>query len=223
MSNNSEQPKSEGFLYNVLSGLVVLGSLVAGALAYPNLPARVPMHWNLAGQVDRYSSAFAGAFMMPLMLAGIFLLMVVIPKLDPRAGNYLKMGRVYAIIRFCILLVLATLHLGLLGAALGYGDIVPHLASGGVGLLIFIMGNYFGKVKYNYTFGLRTPWTLASEQVWYRTHRAMGPLWMLGGFLLAAASFVPVSFRIPLFGISLSILIIAPMAYSYVIFRRLER
>lgn len=222
MNANPKSKQNEGFWYNVLSVVVVLASLVLGWLAYPRLPAQVPTHWNLAGQVDGYSSPFMGAFMMPLLVTAILALMWLVPKIDPKRDNYLKMGRVYSAVRFYIILLLAAMHLAILGAALGYGDITPHLVSSGVGLLFIIIGNYFGKVKYNYTFGIKTPWTLANEQVWYRTHRAMGPLWMVGGIFMAAASFVPLSLRMPLFILSLVILVIVPFAYSYLIFRQLE-
>ncbi|WP_405001280.1 DUF1648 domain-containing protein [Geochorda subterranea] len=47
--------------------LALVGSFVAGILLYPALPERVPIHWNLAGQVDGYGSRAMGAFFLPVM------------------------------------------------------------------------------------------------------------------------------------------------------------
>ena len=43
-------------------------------------------------------------------------------------------------------------------------------------ILFIVIGNVMGKVRQNYIFGLRTPWTLSSEQAWDKTHRTIGRL-----------------------------------------------
>lgn len=48
-----------------------------------------------------------------------------------------------------------------------------------VGALFIAMGNMFGKIRPNYTLGIRTPWTLADAQVWDKTHRFAGRLFVI--------------------------------------------
>ena len=43
-----------------------------------------------------------------------------------------------------------------------------------IGLMFIVLGNYMGKVRKNFFIGIRTPWTLASDEVWNRTHRLGG-------------------------------------------------
>lgn len=52
-----------------------------------------------------------------------------------------------------------------------------------------------GRLRPNRWTGIRTPFTMASEENWYRTHRAAAPILMaagvalvVGGFLLAGAA-----------------------------------
>ena len=48
------------------------------------------------------------------------------------------------------------------GERLPMQHIIPVL----LGLLLVIIGNYFGKLRKNFFAGIRTPWTLASNEVW---------------------------------------------------------
>ena len=53
-----------------------------------------------------------------------------------------------------------------------------------------------GKVRRNFWVGIRTPWTLASEQVWYSTHRFAARTMVAGALLSLAATWMglPLSF-----------------------------
>lgn len=203
------------------SGLLVLINLILGVYFYPQLPDTVPSHWNAAGQIDSYAGRFWGAFGIPLLILGIFVLFFIIPRIDPKKANYAKMGRVFWIFSFSLVLFLSILYWSVLGVALGYLKGLPRWYFGGIGILFIIIGNYYGKIKFNYTFGLRTPWTIANEEVWYKTHRIAGPIWMAGGFLLLFTGLLPVSWAMPWFFTIIVVITLVPTLYSYQIFKRL--
>ena len=48
--------------------LIVIALIVSIAV-YPQLPDRVPTHWNTAGEVNGWSSRLWGAWMLPLIMA----------------------------------------------------------------------------------------------------------------------------------------------------------
>ena len=60
---------------------------------------------------------------------------------------------------------------------------VGGLISAGIGLIFIFIGNYMPRIRPNYTFGIRLPWTLANETVWYKTHRVGGALLMAAGIV----------------------------------------
>jgi uncharacterized membrane protein len=78
-----------------------------------------------------------------------------------------------------------------------------------------------GKLRKNFFIGIRTPWTLASDEVWARTHRVAGMLFVPAGVIVVVASLVnaPLMFSV---GVMLAAAFIA-LVYSYVIYRRVER
>ena len=86
-----------------------------------------------------------------------------------------------------------------------------------MGLLFVIIGNYLPKCKQSYTVGIKVPWTLNSEENWYRTHRFAGILWVIGGFLGMATAFVG---GFVAFMVIMALMTVAPVVYSYVLYRK---
>lgn len=217
----SETEKStDSKLFTMLSRLVVLACIIAAFILYPRLPEQVPSHWNAAGEIDGYMGRLGGAFLMPMIMLGLFIMLRIIPKIDPKKANYLKMGKAYSSVVFAIILFMGAMYVGTIAAVYGYKMAVPRVAMTGIGLLLIIIGNYMGKIKFNYTFGIRTPWTLANEEVWYKTHRVMAPLWVVGGVILLPVSFLPSNWTIPLILVVSLGLSFGSMAYSFIVYRK---
>ncbi|WP_366923501.1 DUF1648 domain-containing protein [Metallumcola ferriviriculae] len=157
--------------------LLVIGTLAVGIWAYPQLPDQVPMHWNVQGEVDDYGSRLTGAFAIPLLNVAIYFLFIFLPRLDPKYDNYRKFSEVYRIFRYAMHLFFTGLYLVTIATALGNPLPIGRIVPAGVALLLLVIGNYLGRVRHNYFLGIRTPWTLANEEVWRKTHRLTGYLW----------------------------------------------
>ncbi|WP_420488190.1 SdpI family protein [Gottfriedia acidiceleris] len=75
-------------------------------------------------------------------------------------------------------------------------------------------------VRSNYFIGVRTPWTLSNENVWKKTHRVSGRLFMIVGLCFLLLYFIPVSNK----GIIVIPLIIFLVGfttiYSYIAFKK---
>ena len=44
--------------------VILAAMFVAGAIAWPRVPERVPVHWSFDGQVDRYGGRFEGIWLL---------------------------------------------------------------------------------------------------------------------------------------------------------------
>jgi uncharacterized membrane protein len=199
--------------------LVALGFAIAIAL-YDRLPDLIPTHWNSAGRPS-FTAKPIGPFVLPLTTAGVYLLLLVIPHISPRGYRVDGFLRVFAIVQLAIVAFLFFLTLVGLFSAAGLPLDVERSLHAGLGLLLVILGNFMGKLTKNFFIGIRTPWTLASDEVWLRTHRLGGKLFVLAGLALLLAALVGGSGGYT----SLCIILVAvaiPAVYSYVIYRRVE-
>ena len=222
----TEGKKSNANVWKVLAGVLVIFSFALGIWAYPQLPEQVPSHWNASGQVDGYTNALGGAFLLPAILLGVYILLWIIPKIDPKKENYQKMGKAYWVSAFFVTLVLSGVHIFAIAAALeitpSKQDLPIAWINIMIGLLFIILGNYMGKIKPNYTFGIRTPWTLANEEVWKKTHRFSGPVMLGAGVITIAAAFLPVSWNFGIMMVAVGGSAIIEIVYSYIVFKKIN-
>lgn len=118
------------------------------------------------------------------------MLLLFLPRLDPRRANYDQFWGVYSVMRLAVVLVLALVYgfvlLWVRGVQLDVLVVIPVLVGG----LFVVIGNLMGKVRPNLFVGIRTPWTLSSKRSWVRTHRLGGWLFVLMGLALLVSGFV---------------------------------
>ncbi len=198
-----------------------VAAAVAFSLAvYSQLPERMPVHWDLSGDADRYGSRLEGAFFMPCVMVALLVFLVWLPSRDPRATNIAKFRDSYDLMVAATMGFMSLLHVALLGSALGWPINVATVALVGVGVLFMILGNLLPRARSNFIFGIRTPWTLSSETVWTRSNRVAGYSMVVAGFLTAASAFIASPWRFLIIFVSLALSAILPIVYSYILWSR---
>jgi uncharacterized membrane protein len=206
-------------------GLVIFSSVVVGALlmlsawAWFQLPAdaQVPIHWGADGQANGYASKTVGLLLLPLVTLGVAALFWIIPVIEPRRANILKSGKAYAAIWVAVVLMLAALDVVAVAAAMGAELDMTLIVFVATGALFIVIGNYLPKVRPNYMVGIRTPWTLASDLSWDRTHRVGGRLFVLEGLVFILIGLVrpaPEALVVVLIG-GIAVMLVFVFAYSY--------
>lgn len=214
----------------LISAGCVAAMFAVSAWAYPRLPdTPIAVHWGLNGQPDGYAGKAQALLMMPILAAGLSLLLALMPQILPRKSRLERSALAYSVTWIGVLLVLAVCHVVVLAKGMGAAFDVARPITFAVAVLMLAIGNYMGKIRYNYVFGVRTPWTLADERVWDKTHRFTGR-WMVGcalvlGLVTLAAPEGPQGMGLMISGITLCAVIpaIAGVLYSMLISRRLER
>ena len=78
------------------------------------------------------------------------------------------------------------------------------------------------KIKPNYTFGIKLPWTLANDEVWQKTHRLSGYLWIMAGIIMMASYFISPNAYVFL-GVLIIPLLVVPTIYAYRLYHKLEK
>jgi uncharacterized membrane protein len=160
---------------------------------WDKLPARVPIHWNLRGQIDGWASKPFGMLVLPVMSLGIIALLHVLPRFDPKlrrsGGAHGRMQSVLGILRLVLAVFFLALFCLQVAAALGHTVAVGRIMPAATLLLLAIIGNYLSTLRPNYFAGIRTPWTLESPATWRATHRLGGRLTFYGSLLLLLVQF----------------------------------
>jgi uncharacterized membrane protein len=178
---------------NWLEGLLLVAPLVAVAMLWNDLPARVPVHWNLRGEINGWASKPVALLGMPLVSIAIIALLHVLPRFDPKlrrtGGTHGRMPRVLAIVRIALAALFVAIFSMQIAATLGRPVAADRIVPTTLLLFLAVIGNYLSNLRPNYFIGIRTPWTLESTETWRATHRLGGYLTFYGALLLLALQF----------------------------------
>lgn len=166
-------------------GLLALASIALSSGFAPYLPESVPTHWNLHGEADEFGSPWTALLLFPGVLAGLGVLLHVLPILGPFRRNFEQFAPTYGRVAVVALLTILGLQAIVLMKSAGLPISIGRSFCIVLGLLFAALGNWMGKLRRNFYVGIRTPWTLANEAVWERTHRLGGKLFTVQGVLAA--------------------------------------
>jgi uncharacterized membrane protein len=203
-----------------LPALLVMAAMFAGAIwAWPQLPERIPTHWNLRGEVDGWGNKFVGLALLPVTTICLYGMMLLTAFVDPGKDNYQNFSKAFGVIRLALVLLFAVIYSASLFAAFGYAFNMTTVILCAMGFLFIVLGNYMSKIRPNWFVGVRTPWTLSSRLSWDKTHRLAGWLFMpMGAMFLVVAWFQNVwTFTAMLVVDGLCVLWM--VAYSYLVYR----
>jgi uncharacterized membrane protein len=202
----------------VIIAIIVLSFLI-GLFFYPYIPEVVASHWDAQGVVNGYMPKFWGVFLVPIISLGLVLLFLLIPKIDPLKANIEKFRKYFD--WFIIIFLLFLLYVNMLTILwnLGARFNMVQLMIPAMGLLFFYMGLLLQKAKRNWFIGIRTPWTMSSDNVWDKTHKLGAKLFMLAGIIALLGILLP---RIAIWLVLVPIILVSmyTIVYSYFVYKR---
>ena len=182
------------------AGLAVAAAILAFGPAAP-----IPVHFNLAGDADRWSGRGEAALVLAGLVGGLALCYALLKAMegmlasDAPGRRGLRMGRLAVVWSAgCVVALLAT---GVWGVPI-FGErhlVRPVILS----LLILGLGALCGKVSPNPVVGVRTYWSLRSRLAWDKSNRLAGRLFFaIGAFGLLLGPWVsPARFNLGLFSL----------------------
>ncbi|MCL9813649.1 SdpI family protein [Natranaeroarchaeum aerophilus] len=212
--------------FGLALGFVLLAA-IASLVAAPDLPDQFVTNWDAGGEPDGTMSTAIGLWLLPAMTAGLVGLFALLPRIDPLRENITAFRPYYDWFVVVFAAYMTLLHVGMVAFNLGYEFDFTLLVLAGMIPLFYYVGVVLEQAKRNWFIGIRTPWTLSSDEVWDRTNALGATLFkwsalvalvgLVGGYvsgqigLAFAAMFVP-----------LLVTAFVPVAYSYYLYRDLE-
>lgn len=201
----------------IVTSVVTILPMLAGFLMWDKLPEKMPTHWNFEGQIDGWSDKYFAVILMPLIMLGFHLVCTFATSFDPKAQNF--NGKIFGIVLWICPVLSVLCSTATYAAALGFDVKVEFIMPLFMGILFLIIGNYLPKCKQNYTIGIKIPWTLNDEENWNKTHRFAGILWTVCSLVIIVGAFFRSAVVYTTF-VSIAVMVLAPMAYSYIYYRR---
>ncbi|HTM80109.1 SdpI family protein [Asticcacaulis sp.] len=215
------QLRSEKILCLILFA-VMAGFAVWGRFNLPDVP--VAVHFGPDGQPNGYQPRDMAMVLMPaITFATLISCLWILPRLLPKSASLERSQTVYGIIVLAVTALLVVCFAGIVMTAAGNAPDTLKIVLVGTGLLFILIGNYMPKMRRNWVMGIRTPWTLADERVWDKTHRFAGPLFMLSGLVTTGGALLaPVDWRVAILMFATLSVCCASYIYSWAAARRLR-
>ncbi len=189
---------------------------------YPLLPDKIATHFNAQGIPDAFMGKFWGLFIMPIVALLLYGLFVIIPHVDPLKKNIEKFRTHYDIFVFIFMTFFLYLELGIILWNVGIRIDMTRFVTFPIGILYVYLGVLLFKSRRNWFVGIRTPWTLSSEEVWNKTNTLGGWLFLIDG-ILVIISFFTGKFLMFFMVWMMFVIVIILFVYSYLLWNKLSR
>jgi len=190
----------------------------------------VPMHYNINGVADSYSSKWFVMFMPCILIVlGIVYLIYsfVAQHHEKMLKNQKYVGRIVLGIYLFFIILFWYLTVTCISGSTKMGNAAEYILSAALGALMLFISNMLPKVKQNKTLGIRIPATLSSETVWKKTHKLGGYLGVISGAIMVILAIVGMIFSLNgmavLFGglgLFLVVACIIPCIYASVLYSK---
>lgn len=177
----------------LLEILLLVAPFIALVIFWPEIPARVPLHWRLHGEIDGWGNKTPGILVLPLTALALTGLLHILPRFDPKLrrqrDEHGRMPSVLPWIRIATLALFDVIFLVQMLVSLGRDIAGGRILMTCTLLFFVVLGNFLGNVRPNYFVDIRTPWTLENPETWRATQRLGRRLMFFGGLILLVAQF----------------------------------
>jgi len=208
--------------YDIVSILIILVVAISAYFFNALLPDQVVTHWNINGTPDGWGDKNVLVVFIPFLIVGLYILFRFLPKMDPKKENYLKFDSAYHAFKLLIVAFMSIIYFISIYSNLGYDLSISDITTWLVGVLFIVIGFLIKDVKQNWFMGIRTPWTLSSEEVWKKTHLLAQKVFVIGGICFIFMPYVSPTY-VPIIFIFVIVMIISlSYGYSYWLYKKLE-
>lgn len=207
--------------YEVFLWVLIIAPLFYLGQVWELLPERVATHWGANGEPNGWSDREALPWLIGGLGVGMYLLILVIPYLDPRTRNLRASSRSYNNLRVVLALMFSSIGFAMVRGAVSESFDAGAWLMPGMFLFLAAIGNYMHSLRSNYFIGFRTPWTLEYPEIWERTHRLGGRIWFWLGIIGAIGAFLIRGEALSIWSVGLILIMaLTPVIYSFVLFKK---
>lgn len=188
----------------ILWAVTALPAAITGVALY-YMEDSVPMHSDLAGNIDRWGSKYEN-LIFPIMIVLMtlfwqamrrhYLKKAVREETEKARAEALGNATVLFWVALGMALLFTAMQCGFLYADLtvvgdsGSDFDVGKIVNVGMGMLLMVLGNVMPKTRRNGMVGVRTVWSMENDRTWAASNRFGGKVLMGAGAVIACAGFL---------------------------------
>ncbi len=209
----------------LISSVIILLPILAGLVLWGDLPSQMPIHFSADGTADSYASKTFTVIGMPIILLVLHFICVLYTAHDNRAAAQTAraFNLAFLISPVVSVVVSGVIYISALGGKVVATETVPAITAVIIGFMLVLFGNSMPKLTRNRSMGIKTPWTVRDDRVWYKTHRLGARLWVAGGIVIILSVLLPEKVFICILVAVLLAISVIPAVYSYVIYNKKNR
>jgi uncharacterized membrane protein len=204
--------------------------LLISLIVLPMLPDTIPTHYGADGYATNYGSKYV-MLVLPLfaILAGLLFLVCAKYALKDKEKGAQNVRVLFWVDIFSSL-VFTAITIWILHASYTQAENIYRADSDGLKVFSIVwsigwilLGNVLPKCKQNILLGIRTYWTLKSENVWYRTHRFGGKVFIASGIISCIVCLFFLNGLAALYfsmGFTIGTAVILTSVYSYRVYKQ---
>jgi uncharacterized membrane protein len=169
--------------------LITVASVAHAVLRLGDLPDPMPIHWGLQGDPDGWAPRGVAIMFGPCLTLLIPAIVVVAARLDPVGRLDVRApGRLAAMTTSIAVFGLVVSGLVVEVACAPVPRLEGRWVLVAVGALFTVLAATLRGIPRNGVAGVRTPWSLASDDNWEATHRLAVPAMAIGGGVTVVAA-----------------------------------
>lgn len=205
-------------------GIMLLLTVLVAVTAYgvTQLSGEIAIHFDASGQPDSYVSLIPGLLLLPGIGVGMLVLFQYLPRIDPLGENYESFEELFGLLKLLLLAIFTYLQVMIVVWNIGFRYNPALMVSPVVFSAYFLAAKIMEKAERNWFFGIRTPWTLSSDEVWRKTHERTAPLMELAAFISLIAVVLP-GYSVYFYAVPAVIVAVFSTVYSYWVYRNYAR
>ena len=174
--------------------------LIGTAIVLPFLPENIPMHYDMAGNIDRIGSKYESLIFPVLFLLLTLVMHLLVKYFEKKAfaaadekerANAKTNANVIGIVGVSMAVLYTIMHGFIVYGS--YRDAISSAAKQAVdigkvstilmGIMFIVLGNFMTKTRTNQIVGFRLRWSMYNDTTWWKTNRFGAIAMMAAGVL----------------------------------------
>jgi uncharacterized membrane protein len=208
--------KADVFALAVLGG----GALITAAL-YPELPAQIPIRFDARGVAKAWMDRSAGAWLLPALGVATWGVLRFAGGIVPASWRARVTTPAMTASAFVFAAFFTAMQVLVLYASMHPTETIGRGLALAIGVMWLALAQLMPRLRRNPLIGVRTAWTLTSDENWLRTHRVAAYAFAGGGAIAVLAGVGGGAAASPIAIASILTSTLIPAVHSYLLARRL--